>query len=190
MAQDLPSVGAGLVSPPITPISTMEKQATSIVTIDEGLAEGLEPSAETANVTVNVRYTVDCEYEDGPDFQVSKNDEPLDIQATKEPLDETTVPVIEVFTNISVADIVKGEEDTKPREGVSPTLDDKRVKRVGQEWLQIHSPVLSELLRSLVRYYPGQVCLFLSLFFFFSFLSFSSPTPIVILAERPMLTKL
>lgn len=168
MAHDLPSVGAGLASPPMTPINTTEKQATSTVNGDGGMAEGAAPSSETENVTVNVRYTVDCDYEDGPNFRVSKNDKPLDIQAKKE--DETIVPVIEIFTHISVADIVKGKEDKKPSEGVSPTLDNKRVKRVGQEWLQIHSPVLSELLRSVVRYYPGQV--FLS-----SFLVCEAPPP-------------
>lgn len=164
MAYDLPSVGAALASPPITPISTMGEQATGTVKVVEGLVEGAAPSAEAEKVTVNVRYTVDCDYEDGPDFKVSQNDKPLDVQAKKG--DETTVPVIEIITNISVADIAKGEEDKKPREGASPTLDNKRVKRVGEEWLQIHSPVLSELLRSLVRYYPGQVFLFLPFILF------------------------
>lgn len=180
MAHDLPSQGAGLASPPTTPIRTMENQAMSTSKVHEGMAKSVAPSAETENVTVNVRYTLDCTYRDGPDFKVSQNDKPLDIQVQKE--EKTILPVIEIITEITVVDMAMGEEDKKSHGDVSSTLDNKRVKRVGQELLQIHSPVLSGLLRNLVQYYPGQV--------FFFFLSTPSPRSIVILVEIPMITKL
>ncbi|GME41109.1 ATPAse AAA+ type core protein [Neofusicoccum parvum] len=129
-----------------------------------------------------IRYKVECDDQFGPKFEC-KQDAPFDLQVSQNSSAQVDVrePVFEIITALDVASnrpkyygnvwgmqlsheqrvslMAQAEERAEERsepENKKPTLEDKRILRIGGTRMDIHSPWLLEAIREVVEFYPSQ----------------------------------
>ncbi|KAK7983229.1 hypothetical protein PG989_010631 [Apiospora arundinis] len=102
-----------------------------------------------------IRYTADCLYIDGADFEFSQ-DEPIKNQPVSGSPDGDSMPVIEVVTRVVVRNEKQGDEKPEPDQEKKSPLQGKSVHHIGESHIKINSSHLAQILRDTVEYYPYQ----------------------------------
>ncbi|KAK0618657.1 hypothetical protein DIS24_g11657 [Lasiodiplodia hormozganensis] len=127
-----------------------------------------------------IRYKVECEDQNGTNFECKQDDTPFDLQIARDPTDaDETMPVFEIITSVKVSSMrpkytdhiknfsIEGpqnfdegekeeEEKEKQKERPKQTLKGKRILSVNETRMVIHSPLLLAAIREVVEYYPSQ----------------------------------
>ncbi|KAK7719111.1 hypothetical protein SLS57_005844 [Botryosphaeria dothidea] len=130
-----------------------------------------------------IRYKVECEDEYGPRFDVKQDGTPFDLQVTQDTSADVDVrdPVFEIITNLNVASnrpkfygglwgekfadegmdsymaqAAAAPEPLEPEKKKPATLENKRILKIGETRMVIHSSWLLEAIREVVEFYPSQ----------------------------------
>lgn len=120
-----------------------------------------ESVVKPCHPSVEIRYVVECQNEDGPDFLEKRDDFPFSLQVTQEAQDEKSPPVLEIITTVDVAgkqskqdhlELTSQENGEKKEE--RPSLANTRTKAIGGTRMIIHSLSLLDAVREVVEYYP------------------------------------
>ncbi|KAK2758235.1 hypothetical protein FQN54_004079 [Arachnomyces sp. PD_36] len=117
--------------------------------------------------TCNIRYTYICDNSRGADFVKKSDNIPLDLRITKEAEDESEEKpprVFEVVTEVRVSSdrrdryprSTSDDEDEDEDEDESRPLGNVQIKNIGKRRIIIHSKLLLDAIREVVRYYPSQ----------------------------------
>jgi hypothetical protein len=114
-------------------------------------------SQSTESTLTPIRYTYRCANEDGRDFEES-HDSPLDVRVTQDPETPPPAPaedracVVEIVTNVTVA--APKNDAGYSDYNVELSLETMRVRDKKERLMIIHSQLLLQAIREVVKYYP------------------------------------
>lgn len=140
---------------PVIPDSEHHQELTQI---EPNLTESM---AKLSHLSVEIRYVVECQNEDGPDFLEKRDDVPFSLQVTEVAEDVRPPPVVEIITTVDVASKkpkedhgeLTSQENCEKKEG-KPSLANTHIKTMGGTRVIIHSSLLLDAIREVVEYYP------------------------------------